>query len=85
MRLRKKYEELEKRVKELEEKGRLLEKRVSDFEEALSKKQVSQRALPKRPGLGVDVNKELVLEENKNPHNWKNPVWHHADGSVAEW
>lgn len=42
-------------------------------------------ALPKRPGLGVDVNKELVLEENKNPHNWKNPVWHHADGSVAEW
>ena len=42
-------------------------------------------ALPKRPGLGVDVNKELVLEENNNPHNWKNPVWHHDDGSVAEW
>ena len=41
--------------------------------------------LPKLPGLGVDVNRELVLEENKNPHNWKNPVWHHADGSVAEW
>ena len=41
--------------------------------------------LPKKPGLGVDVNKELVLEENKTPHNWKNPVWHHADGSVAEW
>ena len=42
-------------------------------------------ALPKKPGLGVDVNKELVIEENKTPHNWKNPVWHHADGSVAEW
>ena len=41
--------------------------------------------LPKLPGLGVEVNRELVLEENKNPHNWKNPVWHHADGSVAEW
>ena len=41
--------------------------------------------LPKKPGLGVNVNKELVLEENKNPHSWKNPVWHHADGSVAEW
>ena len=41
--------------------------------------------LPKLPGLGVAVNKELVLEENKTPHNWKNPVWHHADGSVAEW
>ena len=41
--------------------------------------------LPKLPGLGVAVNKELVLEENKTPHNWKNPVWRHADGSVAEW
>ena len=41
--------------------------------------------LPKLPGLGVEVNKELVIEENRTPHNWKNPVWHHADGSVAEW
>ncbi|MCR4807203.1 MAG: galactonate dehydratase [Lachnospiraceae bacterium] len=41
--------------------------------------------LPKRPGLGVEVNKELVVEENKNPHGWKNPVWRHTDGSVAEW
>lgn len=41
--------------------------------------------LPKLPGLGVDVNKELVVEENKTPHNWKNPVWRHADHSVAEW
>ena len=42
-------------------------------------------ALPVRSGLGVDVNKELVLEENKTPHEWKNPVWRHKDGSVAEW
>ena len=42
-------------------------------------------ALPKLPGLGVEVNKALVVEENKTPHNWKNPVWHHEDGSVAEW
>lgn len=41
--------------------------------------------LPIKPGLGVCVNKELVLEENKNPHSWKNPVWRHDDGSVAEW
>ena len=41
--------------------------------------------LPKCPGLGVCVNKELVVEENKTPHNWKNPVWRHTDGSVAEW
>ena len=42
-------------------------------------------ALPVKPGLGVEVNKELVIEENKTPHQWKNPVWRHADGSVAEW
>lgn len=41
--------------------------------------------LPKLPGLGVEVNKELVLEENETPHNWKNPVWRHKDGSIAEW
>lgn len=41
--------------------------------------------LPKKPGLGVEVNKELVVEENKTPHQWKNPLWRHADGSVAEW
>lgn len=41
--------------------------------------------LPKLPGLGVEVNRDLVLEENKTPHNWKNPVWRHPDGSIAEW
>lgn len=41
--------------------------------------------LPRISGLGVEVNKELVIEENKIPHNWKNPVWRHMDGSVAEW
>lgn len=42
-------------------------------------------ALPKLPGLGVQVNRELAEEENKAPHSWKNPVWRHPDGSVAEW
>ena len=42
-------------------------------------------ALPKKPGLGVNVNRALVLEENEHPHNWKNPVWRHKDGSIAEW
>jgi galactonate dehydratase len=41
--------------------------------------------LPSRPGLGVVVNKELVEEEGKNPHAWKNPIWRHEDGSFAEW
>jgi galactonate dehydratase len=42
-------------------------------------------AMPTKPGLGVEVNKELVLEENLTKHQWKNPIWRHADGSVAEW
>lgn len=43
-------------------------------------------SLPSRPGLGIEVNRELVLEEDSlPPHDWKNPVWHHDDGSVAEW
>lgn len=41
--------------------------------------------LPTKPGLGVEVNKELVLKENQTPHEWKNPVWRHQDGSIAEW
>ena len=40
---------------------------------------------PTKAGLGVDVNKELIIEENKTPHHWKNPVWRHKDGSIAEW
>lgn len=38
-----------------------------------------------RPGLGVEVNRELVVEESRTPHRWRNPLWRHADGSVAEW
>lgn len=41
--------------------------------------------LPHIPGIGVEINKELVIEESKTPHAWKNPVWRHEDGSIAEW
>lgn len=41
--------------------------------------------LPKLPGIGVEINKELVQEESRTPHKWKNPVWRHEDGSIAEW
>ena len=40
---------------------------------------------PVKAGLGVDINKELILKENETPHSWKNPVWRHKDGSIAEW
>ncbi|RFU69446.1 galactonate dehydratase [Peribacillus saganii] len=41
--------------------------------------------MPKNPGLGIDVNEEYVRKMAEAGHNWKNPVWRHADGSVAEW
>ena len=40
---------------------------------------------PKKPGLGVDVNEALVVERSKDVADWRNPVWRHADGAVAEW
>ena len=39
----------------------------------------------KNPGLGVSINEEFVREQAKIGHNWKNPVWRHKDGSIAEW
>lgn len=39
----------------------------------------------KGPGLGIEVNEEKVREMAKVGHNWKNPVWRQADGTVAEW
>ncbi|MEG0340002.1 MAG: galactonate dehydratase [Oscillospiraceae bacterium] len=42
-------------------------------------------ALPKKPGLGAVINKNLVIKENETPHNWRNPIWRHSDGSIAEW
>jgi galactonate dehydratase len=41
-------------------------------------------ALPK-PGLGVEVDEERVVHASLHPPDWHNPVWRHADGSVAEW
>jgi galactonate dehydratase len=38
-----------------------------------------------KPGLGVEIDKEFVIEQSQIEHDWKNPLWRHADGSVAEW
>ncbi len=42
-------------------------------------------AIPDGPGLGVEIDEEYVIERAKEGHRWRNPVWRHADGSVAEW
>jgi galactonate dehydratase len=41
--------------------------------------------IPSGAGLGININEEYVREKAKEGHNWKNPVWRHGDGSVAEW
>lgn len=41
--------------------------------------------IPQGPGLGVDIDEEYVIERAKEGHRWRNPIWRHADGSVAEW
>ncbi|MFL6056466.1 MAG: galactonate dehydratase [Actinoallomurus sp.] len=37
------------------------------------------------PGLGVSVDEAAVREADRRPHAWRNPVWRHDDGSLAEW
>ncbi|CAN5833240.1 galactonate dehydratase [soil metagenome] len=41
--------------------------------------------VPSGPGLGVDIDEELVVERARVGHDWKNPVWRNVDGTVAEW
>lgn len=41
--------------------------------------------IPAGPGLGIEINEEQVRKMAAIGHNWKNPLWRHDDGSVAEW
>ncbi|MGV9849804.1 galactonate dehydratase [Streptomyces sp. NPDC003442] len=38
-----------------------------------------------RPGLGIEVDEAAVRAADRRGHAWRNPVWRHADGSLAEW
>ncbi|WP_371407046.1 galactonate dehydratase [Kribbella sp. NBC_00662] len=40
---------------------------------------------PTGPGLGIEVNEEVVREAAANPHRWRSPILRHEDGSFAEW
>ncbi|MBY0223473.1 MULTISPECIES: galactonate dehydratase [Sporosarcina] len=42
-------------------------------------------AIPKAPGLGIEIDEDYVRRQAKIGHNWKSPVWRHKDGSIAEW
>ena len=37
------------------------------------------------PGLGVTVDENAVRAADRDGHRWRNPVWRHDDGSLAEW
>ena len=38
-----------------------------------------------KPGLGVEIDEARVIELSQNAPDWRNPLWRHEDGSVAEW
>ncbi|HKN43552.1 MAG TPA: enolase C-terminal domain-like protein, partial [Propionibacteriaceae bacterium] len=42
-------------------------------------------AIPTGAGLGIEINEAYVIERNQQGHRWRNPIWRHADGSIAEW
>jgi galactonate dehydratase len=37
------------------------------------------------PGLGVEIDEERVIAASRGVQDWRNPLWRHADGSIAEW
>ncbi|MDM5197915.1 galactonate dehydratase [Fictibacillus enclensis] len=41
--------------------------------------------IPDGPGLGIEINEDHVRKMAEEGHNWRNPVWRHKDGSIAEW
>ncbi|MEX2461914.1 MAG: galactonate dehydratase [Paenibacillaceae bacterium] len=41
--------------------------------------------IPQGPGLGIEINEAHVRKMAEVGHRWRNPLWRHKDGSVAEW
>ncbi|MEH7096321.1 galactonate dehydratase [Neobacillus vireti] len=42
-------------------------------------------SIPQGPGLGIEIDEEFVRKLAAVGHNWRNPIWRHKDGSIAEW
>ncbi len=40
---------------------------------------------PRGAGLGIKVNEAVVERQDKNRHNWHNPLWRTYDGTPIEW
>jgi galactonate dehydratase len=56
----------------------LVDRSVFDYQDGYVK-------IPQAPGLGIEINEEFVRKMAEKGHDWKNPVWRHRDGSIAEW
>lgn len=56
----------------------LVDKTVFKYEDGYVK-------IPEKPGLGIEINEDQVRKMAAVGHNWRNPIWRHTDGSVAEW
>lgn len=56
----------------------LVDRSIFDYKDGLVK-------IPQGPGLGVEINEEVVKKQAEIGHTWRNPVWRHQDGTVAEW
>ncbi|MBG9985025.1 galactonate dehydratase [Aerococcaceae bacterium DSM 111022] len=41
--------------------------------------------LPNKPGLGLELNEDLIAEISKEELYWRNPLWKNYDGTFAEW
>jgi galactonate dehydratase len=42
-------------------------------------------ARPTGPGLGIEVDEAEVRRAAERGHDWRTPLWRHADGSLAAW
>jgi galactonate dehydratase len=40
---------------------------------------------PTGPGLGVEINEDLVRDAASRPFTWRNPAWRGPDGDLREW
>lgn len=41
--------------------------------------------IPMEAGLGVCIDEDAVRRAHAERHRWRNPIWRHPDGSLAEW
>jgi galactonate dehydratase len=41
--------------------------------------------IPQTPGLGVELDEDVVREMARHPHSWRNSAWRGPQGELREW